>query len=252
MVDTIDIREKESSVGVLRHSAENKLRKSSGLPSELAEKTPEEIVHELHVHQIELEMQNEELKRTQLELEDSSGKYRELYDFAPVGYFTTTNRGIIKEVNLSLAKLLGVSRQNLVNRGFGHFIDSESLGLWDIHVVSVLKQEEKQSCDVKIKREDGSSLYVRLESIRIDGPAEQQVANRETHRINVSVTDITERKQVEERNLSLAAIVDSSDDAIIGKTLDGTITSWNKGAERIYGYKEHEVVGKPITILSPT
>ena len=63
--------------------------------------------------------------------------------------------------------------------------------------------------------------------------------------------DITERKQSEEQSLRLAAIVESSDDAIIGETLDGTITTWNKGAESIYGYKEHEVVGKPIAILAP-
>jgi PAS domain S-box-containing protein len=63
--------------------------------------------------------------------------------------------------------------------------------------------------------------------------------------------DITERKQSDEKNLRLATIVDSSDDAIIGKTLDGIITSWNKGAERIYGYKEHEVIGKSIFILAP-
>ena len=68
----------------------------------------------------------------------------------------------------------------------------------------------------------------------------------------LSITrDITERKQSEEKNLRLAAIVESSDDAIIGKTLDGTITSWNKGAEKIYGYTEHEAIGKPITILAP-
>ena len=65
------------------------------------------------------------------------------------------------------------------------------------------------------------------------------------------VEDVTEAKQSEEQNLRLATIVESSDDAIIGKTLDGTITSWNKGAEKIYGYTEHEVVGKPVTILAP-
>jgi two-component system, cell cycle sensor histidine kinase and response regulator CckA len=63
--------------------------------------------------------------------------------------------------------------------------------------------------------------------------------------------DISERKRAEERNLRLATIVESSDDAIIGKTLDGIITSWNKGAEKIYGYKEDEVVGKSISVLIP-
>ena len=63
--------------------------------------------------------------------------------------------------------------------------------------------------------------------------------------------DVTERKQLEAKNLLLAAIVDSSDDAIIGKTPDGIITSWNKGAEKLYGYPEHEMIGKPITILAP-
>ena len=63
--------------------------------------------------------------------------------------------------------------------------------------------------------------------------------------------DITERKRAEERIRELGAIVESSDDAIFGKTLDGTITSWNKGAEKIYGYAENEVIGQPISILVP-
>jgi two-component system cell cycle sensor histidine kinase/response regulator CckA len=66
------------------------------------------------------------------------------------------------------------------------------------------------------------------------------------------ITDVTERKRAEERNLRLAAIVESSDDAIIGKTLDGIITSWNKGAEKIYGYEETEALGKPISLLVPS
>jgi len=86
----------------------------------------EKIVHELRVHQIELKIQNEELKRLQLESESSNKKYQVLYDFAPIGYFTLSHRGLIKEVNLTGASLLGVARQKLINRGFGHFVDYES------------------------------------------------------------------------------------------------------------------------------
>ena len=80
--------------------------------------------------------------------------------------------------------------------------------------------------------------------------AELMQTNNRQMLLSIGV-NITERKRAEAAVLLLAAIVESSDDAIIGKTLDGTITSWNKGAEKIYGYKEHEVVGKPITILAP-
>ncbi len=155
-------------------------------------------IHELHVHQVELGIQNEELKRLQLESESSNKKYQDLYDFAPVGYFTLSHKGIIKEVNLTGASLVGVDRKKLINRGFGHFVDYESLGQFDIHIASVVKQQEKLSCDLKLKREDGSSLYVKLESIRKDVPTEEQEKTAETQVILMAVTDITERKRAEE------------------------------------------------------
>ena len=93
----------------------------------MKEKTPEELVHELRVHQIELQMQNEELKNAQLALEVSRDKYLDLYDFAPVGFFTFTRGGRIAEVNLTGAALLGAERQELLNRGFGHFVALENL-----------------------------------------------------------------------------------------------------------------------------
>ena len=251
MTDKKDLNENGSSASILQHRAEGKLSRSSDRTQEFKDKTPEEIIHELQVHQIELEMQSEELKRVQLELEKSRDNYADFYNFAPVGYFTLTHKGLIEEVNLTGAALLGMPRQKLIKRGFGHFVDYGSLSQFDIHISNVIKQEDILSCDLRLKRDDGSSLYVRLESIRKDVPTEEREKTGETQRILMVVTDITEQKQSEEKNLRLATIVESSNDAIIGKTVDGTITSWNKGAEKIFGYKEHEVIGKPITILTP-
>ena len=88
MTGKMDLNENGSNESILRHLAEGKLSRSPDTTQELEEKTPEEIIHELHVHQIELELQNEELKRVQLELEGVKNKYQDLYDFAPIGYFT--------------------------------------------------------------------------------------------------------------------------------------------------------------------
>ena len=93
--------------------AETRRRKRSGDPSSL--------IHELEVHQIELEMQNEELRRAQLEIEGSREKYFDLYDFAPVGYLTLDEKGSISELNLTAAALLGIARKSALNKPFSLF-----------------------------------------------------------------------------------------------------------------------------------
>ena len=84
--------------------------------------TPEELIHELEVHQIELEMQAEELRRAHIALEESRDKYLDLYEFAPIGYFTLTDKALIAEVNLTGATLLGAERKKLVNARFRKFV----------------------------------------------------------------------------------------------------------------------------------
>ena len=106
MADIKNRNKNGDSQSILRHSAEDQLSKSSDATQELKDKTLEEIIHELRVHQIELEMQNEELRRVQLELEESRDKRQGFYDFAPiVGYFTLTHTGVIADVNLPGASL---------------------------------------------------------------------------------------------------------------------------------------------------
>ena len=126
MADKMDLNDNTNSSSILGQSAQEQLSESLDSIQKLKEKSPEEIIHELQVHQIELELQNDELRRVQLELEESRDRYQDLYDFAPVGYFTLTHKGFISEVNLTGARLLGAPRPKLINMRFGYFVAPES------------------------------------------------------------------------------------------------------------------------------
>jgi PAS domain S-box-containing protein len=199
MTDKMDRNEKGNSNSPLRDDAADKLGSSEGLASELKDKTPEKIIHELRVHQIELEIQNQELKRVQLALEESKDELQDLYDFAPVGYFTLSKKGIIRDVNLTGASLLGMHRPKLIGRGFGRFVAPEAEGQWYDCIMSVLEQEEKRSCDLTLNREDGSSFSAHLESIRTDAPVEPADVSEGAYVVRMAVIDITERKRSEDQ-----------------------------------------------------
>ena len=127
------------------------------------------LVQELEVHQIELEMQNAELLRTREELELSRNKYAELYDFAPVGYFTFDSHGVIREVNLTGAQLLGRERRLLVNKPFSSFIaDTDGKELFACHLESVLQRQGMQRCEISLAGKDGTLIHGQLQSITVD------------------------------------------------------------------------------------
>ena len=97
----------------LRKKAEKILSEKKQVPQKISSGDVEKLIHELQVHQIELEMQNDELRKAQAEIEESRSRYVDLYDFAPVGYFTLDNKGVIGEANLTGASLLGAERKLL-------------------------------------------------------------------------------------------------------------------------------------------
>ena len=143
-------------------------------------------------------------------------------------------------------ELLGYSREDLIGKSDYNFFPASQADFFIAKDREVLRKGKlveipEEEIDTRLK---GKRILhtKKIPILNADGSAQFLLGISE---------DITERKQSEEKNLRLATIVDSSDDAIISKTLDGTITSWNKGAERIYGYKEHEVIGKPISSLAP-
>ena len=123
------------------------------------------LVHELEVHQIELEMQNEELLRTQLELQLSRDRFCDLYEFAPVSYFTFDPKGIIRELNLVGAKHLGLERSLLLHLPFSNFIaDADEKELFIKHIETVLQTRAPQKCEFSITAIDGTTIYGMLQS----------------------------------------------------------------------------------------
>jgi formate hydrogenlyase transcriptional activator len=177
----------------LRHQAEEQqTAKASAARPLRTENETQRLFHELQVHQIELEMQNAELRRAQEELELSRDKYAELYDFAPVGYFIFDTRGQIREVNLTGAQLLGMERRLLVNRPFSDFIsDEEGRKILSNHLTLVLQRQVMLRCEIRLTGNDGRVINGHLQSVAV-------AVENKTGYILTSIIDNTVRKQLGE------------------------------------------------------
>ena len=173
----------------LRVAAEKRLANRSKTAT--ANISIEEILHELELQKIELEMQNEELRRAQSIIEESRERYVDFYDFAPVGYITLGSDGRFEEINLTGATLLGEERNKLLHRSFVHFIVAEDRERWQQHFISVLQHEKKLTCELCILRSDGIRLPVQLDSLRL-------LKNDKIAVMRMAMTDITERKRAED------------------------------------------------------
>ena len=231
----------------LRDDAEKQFAHSPESSLNLTGKTPEKLIHELGVHQIELEMQAEQLRVAQLALEESRDKYLDLYEFAPLGYLTLTNKALITEVNLSGAALLGVERSRLVNHGLGRFIAPKDQEVWDQYFIKVQQHGEKQTCTLTLKRGDGSMFPARLEGIRITG-------SDGTITVRVAVSDITDIWQIEalkESEKQFRQLFESASDAVFVIAMDTTrIIDANSMASALYGYDHDQLLTMKSTELS--
>ena len=159
----------------------------SGLSPEDVQK----LVHQLQVHQIELEMQNEELRQAQLALEESRDRYLDLYDYAPVGYFTLDKNALVLEANLSGAGLLGMERGSLIGKPFTSFVHKETQDTFYFHRNQVLQTGTRHMCEIKLVKPNGSWFHAQLESVGIAD------SHGELSRLRTLITDITSRSLAE-------------------------------------------------------
>lgn len=171
----------------LRNQAERLIKDQIVDLQKLSTKDVQFLIHELQVHQIELEIQNEDLRRTQIELEESRNRYSNLYDFSPVGYFTFDKNGLIIEVNLTGANKLGIERQFLIKQPFSIYITPDNRNMFYKHIRDVFRNGSRQTCELELVEKSGNKFYAQLESLA-DGPSLFRTA----------ISDITENKKAQE------------------------------------------------------
>jgi PAS domain S-box-containing protein len=236
----------------LRKHAEARLALS---PEPLAAASPAEtqrLLHELRVHQIELEMQNEELRSAQAEIEAGRARYFDLYDLAPVGYVTVGEKGVVLEANLTAATLLGVNRAALVRQPLTRFMLKEDQDLYyllrkRLADGSGVQAHSLQTCELRMVKPDGSFFWAQLNATATEGPDGAPACR-------VVISDITELKKSEEAlresDLRFRHLLQHVPNvAVQGYGPDGTTLYWNDASERLYGYTAQEALGRNLVGL---
>lgn len=179
-------RDKIQALATLRQKAEDKQRDGDSAFN-LSDSEVIRLVHELEVHQIELEMQNEELTLAKGQTDTATQKYAELYDFLPSGYFTINREGEIIELNRAGAELLGKNRFKLVNSRFGFFVSDATKPIFNLFLENIFEYSKKETCEVSIITNEDETKYVYMTGI----------VDEKTAYCHISVIDITDRKLME-------------------------------------------------------
>jgi PAS domain S-box-containing protein len=200
------------------------------------------LVHELQVHQIELEMQNEELRRAQETITETGKRYTDLYDFAPVGYVTLDPQGIIIEVNLTGARLLGVARNTLRRTPFSLFVAPGHRRAFQAYLRQLPADGAIQSCELELHPQQGPAIAASLESLAMFG-IEGKVA-----RYHTTITDITRRRNAEvelrRSEEKFRLLYDKAPLGYQSLDADGIIREVNQAWLDILGYSREEVIGR--------
>ena len=220
----------------LRKKAENQLLgKTPYLPNPFSEADMLKLIYELEVHQIELEMQNEELLNIKKEVEESSEHYTELYDFAPSGYITLTRDGKIQKLNLAASRMIDVVRSSLVGRKFGVFVSGNTLPIFNDFFLKLWSGKGKKNCEIELIGKEKTIVNVHMEAI----------ISQKEEICFVTMVDITERvKAIEELRKSEERWKFALEGAADG-VWDWDVTTnrvfYSKQWKAMLGYSESEI-----------
>ncbi|CAN1521151.1 VicK Signal transduction histidine kinase [Flavobacteriaceae bacterium] len=237
------MKEAENSSGkmvTIRQKAEELQKQKQLKPScTFSEAETLKLIHELEVHQIELEMQNDELLLAKELADTAIEKYTELYDFAPTGYISISKEGKLTNINLTACRMLAKERSRLINSQFGFFISDDTKSIFNHFLDEIFKSEISQCCEVNLSVND-QIFHVYLTGIIAE----------DGNKCNTTIVDITQLKEVEEalkqskeRYQKLLSILDSG---VVVHAPDASIIITNPKACELLGLREDQIKGKMV------
>ncbi len=214
----------------MRRRAERRLRKQPAGGAQIEAKADaHRILHELQVYQVELELQNEELKQSKAEVDAVLEKYTDLYDFAPVGYCTLSNNGTILQVNLAGANLVGIERSQLTGRRFGLLVSAEVRPVFNSFLKRVFAGDTKQSGDFELLSHGRPTRTVNIEARRMPNGLECRAAMVD---VSQRLRDASLMRTSEEAYRTLFEL---SPVAVYSIDASGLIRKFNRHAAELWG-----------------
>jgi PAS domain S-box-containing protein len=239
----------------LRRQAEERLAGRERQIESLDRADLASLAHELAVHRAELQIQNEELRQARTAAEEARDRYLDLYNFAPVGYFTLDEHSLVVEANLTASQILKGTRRNLLKTRFTKFINTDESDRFHFYQRKALESESRQSLEMKMQRADGTSFDAQLISSKA-GPG----------RFRIAMIDITERKLLEEalavskKDLELKVldrtselrkseadyrkIIETANEGVWITDPEGKVLFINDKITEMLGYSSQEIFGR--------
>ncbi len=196
------------------------------------------LLHELQVHQIELDLQNDELKLARDAAEEAAARYTDLYDFAPVGYVTLNRMGVITQANLAAAQLLGSARVDLAGKHLSAWLVETAVPTFTSFMRQVFLADARQSCELAL------CVGGQIRTVQLDASVSD-----DQQKCRLALVDITERKQAEAKLQLAASVFTHAHEGIMITDAAGTLIEVNDTFTTITGYSREEAVGQNPRIL---
>jgi PAS domain S-box-containing protein len=230
---------KNRSAEELRRQAEERLQKNKPkVASNLTAVELQRLIQELEVHQIELEMQNEELQQARAELERHLDQYTDLYDFAPVGYFTLERGGVILNVNLTGASMVRMERSRILNQHFDRYILADYRNAFSTFLEKVFLNRDQETIELALQNEGHEALYTHVEA----------KVSEDRRECRLALVDISVQKKAEvelrDSERQYRTLFETMSQGVIYQDPDGKILTANPAAERILGVSTEQMQGR--------